>query len=47
MGRKWMRRSQKRKMGWVGFMEYLERYPLSKLKTAHSFCACYILGELD
>jgi len=38
MVRKWMnRRSQKRKMSWVRFTEYLERYPLPRPKIVHSF----------
>jgi RNA-directed DNA polymerase len=38
MVRKWMnRRSQKRKMSWVRFTEYLEHYPLPKPKIVHSF----------
>jgi len=38
MVRKWMnRRSQKRKMSWVNFTEYLEHYPLPKPKIVHSF----------
>ncbi len=38
MVRKWMnRRSQKRKMSWKRFTEYLEHYPLPKPKIAHSF----------
>lgn len=36
--RKWMnRRSQKRKMSWERFMEYLEHYPLPKPRIVHSF----------
>ena len=35
---KWMnRRSQKRKMNWINFTEYLEHYPLPKPKIAHNF----------
>jgi len=38
MVRKWMnRRSQKRKMSWDKFTEYLEHYPLPKPKIVHSF----------
>jgi len=38
MVRKWMnRRSQKRKMSWVRFTEYLEHYPLPRPKIVHSF----------
>ncbi len=38
MVRKWMnRRSQKRKMSWDNFTEYLEHYPLPKPKIVHSF----------
>ena len=38
MVKKWMnRRSQKRKMSWVRFTEYLEHYPLPKPKIVHSF----------
>ena len=38
MVRKWMnRRSQKRKMSWDRFTEYLEHYPLPKPKIVHSF----------
>lgn len=38
MLRKWMnRRSQKRKMSWDNFTEYLEHYPLPKPKIVHSF----------
>jgi group II intron reverse transcriptase/maturase len=38
MVRKWMnRRSQKRKMSWVKFYEYLEHYPLPKPRIVHSF----------
>ena len=38
MVRKWMnRRSQKRKMSWVRFTEYLEHYPLPKPKIVRSF----------
>jgi len=40
MVRKWMnRRSQKRKMSWDRFTEYLEHYPLPKPKIVHSFYA--------
>ncbi len=36
--RKWMnRRSQKRKMNWDRFTQYLEHYPLPKPKIMHSF----------
>jgi len=36
--RKWMnRRSQKRKMSWDRFTQYLEHYPLPKPKIVHSF----------
>ena len=38
MVRKWMnRRSQKRKMNWDNFTEYLEHYPLPKPKIVHSY----------
>jgi len=38
MVRKWMnRRSQKRKMSWDNFTEYLEHYPLPKPKIVHRF----------
>lgn len=38
MVHKWMnRRSQKRKMNWNGFTEYLEHYPLPKPRIVHSF----------
>jgi len=38
MVRKWMnRRSQKRKMSWDRFTEYLEHYPLPKPRIVHSF----------
>jgi len=38
MVRKWLnRRSQKRKMSWDRFTEYLEHYPLPKPKIVHSF----------
>jgi group II intron reverse transcriptase/maturase len=38
MVRKWMnRRSQKRKMSWDRFTEYLEHYPLPKPKIVHNF----------
>ncbi|MBW2567203.1 MAG: hypothetical protein JRE24_10120 [Deltaproteobacteria bacterium] len=38
MVRKWLnRRSQKRKMNWDRFTEYLEHYPLPKPKIVHSF----------
>ena len=38
MVRKWMnRRSQKRKMNWDRFTNYLEHYPLPKPKIMHSF----------
>jgi RNA-directed DNA polymerase len=38
MVRKWMnRRSQKRKMSWAGFAEYLQHYPLPKPKICHDF----------
>jgi group II intron reverse transcriptase/maturase len=38
MVRKWLnRRSQKRKMSWEKFSNYLEHYPLPKPKIAHSF----------
>ncbi len=37
---KWMnRRSQKRKMNWGRFTEYLEHYPLPKPKIVHNFYA--------
>jgi hypothetical protein len=40
MVRKWMnRRSQKRKMSWEGFTEYLGHYPLPKPRIVHSFYA--------
>lgn len=36
--RKWLnRRSQKRKMNWDRFMQYLEHYPLPKPRIVHSF----------
>ena len=38
MVRKWMnRRSQKRKMSWDRFTEYLKHYPLPKPRIVHSF----------
>ena len=38
MVRKWMnRRSQKRKMSWENFSNYLNHYPLPKPKIVHSF----------
>jgi len=38
MVRKWLnRRSQKRKMSWGNFLNYLEHYPLPKPRIAHSF----------
>ena len=38
MVRKWLnRRSQKRKMSWARFTEYLEHYPLPTPKIVHSF----------
>ena len=38
MVRKWMnRRSQKRKMSWERFREYLGHYPLPKPGIVHSF----------
>jgi RNA-directed DNA polymerase len=38
MVHKWMnRRSQKRRMNWVRFIEYLDHYPLPKPKIVHSF----------
>ena len=38
MVHKWMnRRSQKRKMSWKRFTEYLEHYPLPKPRIVHSF----------
>ena len=38
MVRKWMnRRSQKRKMNWERYNNYLERYPLPKPKIVHNF----------
>jgi len=38
MVKKWMnRRSQKRKMNWTGFTEYLKHYPLPKPKIYHDF----------
>ncbi len=38
MVHKWMnRRSQKRKMNWKRFTEYLEHYPLPKPRIVHSF----------
>lgn len=38
MTRKWLnRRSQKRKMGWSKFYEYIAHYPLPKPKIVHSF----------
>ena len=38
MVKKWMnRRSQKRKMNWDRFNEYLEHYPLPRPKIVHSF----------
>jgi hypothetical protein len=40
MVRKWMnRRSQKRKMSWERFTEYLGHYPLPKPRIVHSFYA--------
>ena len=42
MVRKWMnRRSQKRKMSWDRFTEYLEHYPLPKPRIVHSF-TCHL-----
>jgi len=36
--RKWLnRRSQKRKISWAGFYEYLKNYPLPKPRIAHNF----------
>ena len=38
MVRKWLnRRSQKRKMSWAQFTEYLEHYPLPKPRIVHKF----------
>ena len=38
MVRKWLnRRSQKRKMSWAKFTEYLEHYPLPKPRIVHKF----------
>ncbi|MCF6269459.1 MAG: group II intron reverse transcriptase/maturase [Melioribacteraceae bacterium] len=38
MLKKWMnRRSQKRKMNWTNFTEYLEHYPLPKPRIVHNF----------
>jgi len=43
MVRKWLnRRSQKRKMGWDNFLNYLEHYPLPKPRIAHSFYVCHV-----
>lgn len=40
---KWMnRRSQKRKMNWDGFTNYLEHYPLPKPKIMHSFYVSHV-----
>ena len=41
MVRKWLnRRSQKRKMSWARFTEYLEHYPLPKPRIVHKFYDC-------
>jgi len=41
--RKWLnRRSQKRKMSWVKFTEYLEHYPLPKPRIVHKFYECRV-----
>jgi hypothetical protein len=38
------RRSQKRKMSWVRFTNYLEHYPLPKPKIVHSFYESHAWG---
>ncbi|MBW8015776.1 MAG: group II intron reverse transcriptase/maturase [Planctomycetes bacterium] len=41
MVQKWLnRRSQKRKMNWARFTEYLEHYPLPKPRIVHKFYDC-------
>ena len=43
MVRKWLnRRSQKRKMSWAGFTEYLEHYPLPQPRIVHKFYVCRV-----
>ena len=43
MVRKWLnRRSQKRKMSWAKFTEYLEHYPLPKPRIVHKFYVCQV-----
>ncbi len=42
MVKKWLnRRSQKRKMNWEKFYEYLEHYPLPKPAIKHNFYTGY------
>ena len=44
---KWMnRRSQKRRMNWKGYTEYLEHYPLPKPRIVHSFYVSH-KGEIN
>ena len=41
--RKWLnRRSQKKKICWDKFNQYLEKYPLPKPKITHSFYTCHM-----
>jgi RNA-directed DNA polymerase len=41
--RKWLnRRSQKRKMSWAKFKEYLEHYPLPQPRIVHKFYVCQV-----
>jgi hypothetical protein len=41
MVRKWLnRRSQKRKMSWAKFREYLEHYPLPQPRIVHKLYVC-------
>ncbi len=43
MVKKWLnRRSQKRKMNWAKFTEYLNHYPLPKPRIVHSFYGCHM-----
>lgn len=43
MVRKWLnRRSQKRKMSWAKFTEYLEHYPLPQPRIVHNFYDCQV-----
>jgi len=43
MVRKWLnRRSQKRKMSWDKFTEYLEHYPLPQPRIVHNFYDCQV-----